>query len=213
MLVFITVHTGMGDRKVFGSGTRLYVTDKAVVEPKLTAYPPSEKHGTKSIMLCQASRMFPDLVKFSWQSKSSTRDWTDLTSDFVEQRDEKDSNIFVTSMLILDKETAKNNNYQCTVEHEGSKVTKQKAEVKPDKVENSEKKPEDDNPNPTCPPSENTKQNLGNQNVDQKPSSYLFVYAYGIMLMKNGVYFVTVCIFLLKRKAGKKDESSQGPSK
>ncbi|XP_057190028.1 immunoglobulin kappa light chain-like isoform X2 [Triplophysa rosa] len=200
------------DRKVFGSGTRLYVTDKTTVEPDLTAYSPSEKHDKKSTMLCQASGMFPDLVKFSWKTESSSGNWNEVPNEHVvEQRDEKNNEIFVTSMVIVDKDTAKNNNYQCIVEHEGNKKTTKTAIVKRDKDESSEKKPEDDTPNPTCPPSENTKQNL--ESLDQTPSFYLFVYAYGIMLMKNGVYFAAVCIFLLKRKAGKKDESSQKPSK
>jgi len=43
---------------------------------------------------------------------------------------------------------------------------------------------------------------------DQIPSLYLFVYAYGVMLMKNGVYFCAVLIVLLKRKVGNKKESA-----
>lgn len=203
------------DRKLFGSGTRLYVTDKdvAVRPPSLTAYSPSHKHDKKSTMLCQASGMFPDLVKFSWKTMGSSGDWTNVPNEqVVEQRDEKKNEVFVTSMVIVDKDEAKNNNYECIVEHEGSSTpTTHKAKVKPDKVESSEKKPEDGTPNPTCPPpSENTEQNLETIS-DQTPSLYMFVYAYGIMLMKNGVYFAAVCIFLLKRKAEKKDESSQEP--
>lgn len=105
--------------------------DKVPVPPVLTAYSRSEKQADKSTMLCQASGMFPDLVKFSWKWKSSTGDWTDLEEKhFREQRDEKENKIFVTSMLIVEKVTAKNNNYQCTVEHEGSKVTTLLAEIK-----------------------------------------------------------------------------------
>lgn len=44
---------------------------------------------------------------------------------------------------------------------------------------------------------------------EQIPSMFLFVYAYGVLLMKNGLFFCVVSIFLLKRKAGRKDKSSE----
>lgn len=104
--------------------------DKAVAPPSVTAYSPAEKHD-KNTLLCQASGMFPDLVKFSWRTKSSSGDWADVSKEhFVEQRDEKKKEeVFVTSMMIVDKNAAKNN-YQCSVEHEGKTQTRT-IQVKP----------------------------------------------------------------------------------
>uniref|UniRef100_A0A8C2C010 Ig-like domain-containing protein n=1 Tax=Cyprinus carpio TaxID=7962 RepID=A0A8C2C010_CYPCA len=113
----------VGYRKTFGSGTKLYVTDQ-VKAPTLFGYLPSKKdekksdgHG-KQTMLCQASGMFPDLVKFAWKKKDAGK-WGDVSEgDVVEQRNDGQE-ITVTSMLIVDKDKARNNDYQCTVVHEG----------------------------------------------------------------------------------------------
>uniref|UniRef100_A0A8C2GYE3 Ig-like domain-containing protein n=1 Tax=Cyprinus carpio TaxID=7962 RepID=A0A8C2GYE3_CYPCA len=111
--------------KTFGSGTKLYVTGKDQVKaPTLFGYLPSKKdekksdgHG-KQTMLCQASGMFPDLVKFAWKKKDAGK-WGDVSEgDVVEQRNDGQE-ITVTSMLIVDKDKARNNDYQCTVVHEG----------------------------------------------------------------------------------------------
>uniref|UniRef100_A0A8C2C1X4 Ig-like domain-containing protein n=1 Tax=Cyprinus carpio TaxID=7962 RepID=A0A8C2C1X4_CYPCA len=116
-------NSSMGWIKRFGSGTRLIVTDQ-VKAPTLFGYLPSKKdekksdgHG-KQTMLCQASGMFPDLVKFAWKKKDAGK-WGDVSEgDVVEQRNDGQE-ITVTSMLIVDKDKARNNDYQCTVVHEG----------------------------------------------------------------------------------------------
>ncbi|XP_051553260.1 immunoglobulin lambda-1 light chain-like isoform X2 [Myxocyprinus asiaticus] len=187
------------NKKVFGSGTRLYVTkpgkDKAVA-PEVSVYPLSvAQPNGKSTMLCQATKMFPDLVKFSWEMKGKTGgDWTEVEKEnVVEQRNERPT-IVVTSMVIVDKNTAKNNHYRCTVTHEG---TNKIIELRKEPAVNTNV---DTGIPATCPPPTDT--------LDQTPSLYLFVYAYGVTLMKNGVYFCAVSIILLKRKAGKKDASS-----
>uniref|UniRef100_A0A8C1Z9Q4 Ig-like domain-containing protein n=1 Tax=Cyprinus carpio TaxID=7962 RepID=A0A8C1Z9Q4_CYPCA len=114
-----TVVINISTLKTFGSGTKLYV--KA---PTLFGYLPSKKdekksdgHG-KQTMLCQASGMFPDLVKFAWKKKDAGK-WGDVSEgDVVEQRNDGQE-VTVTSMLIVDKDKARNDDYQCTVVHEG----------------------------------------------------------------------------------------------
>lgn len=198
----------VGDKKVFGSGTRLYVTDSGkdtVKSPTLTAYLPTKKQSGKQTMLCQATDMFPDLVKFTWKKKTNAGQWTEVSEDnVVEQRNENP--VIVTSILILDQNAAGKDLYQCTLTHEGSNTPKSKI------LENVNKDPagksDDTIVDPTCstPNDETlTKQISGSGQI---PSLYLFVYAYGVMLMKNGVYFCAVFIFVLKRKVGKKEESS-----
>ncbi|KAK7159313.1 hypothetical protein R3I94_005598 [Phoxinus phoxinus] len=198
----------VGDKKVFGSGTRLYVTDQGkdtVKPPTLTAYLPAKKQSGKQTRLCQATDMFPDLVKFTWKKKSSTGDWTDVSEEnFVEQRNEDP--VIVTSVLIFDQNPAGDDLYQCTLTHEGTKTPQSKTlenvnndpAVKPDvAIEDT-----------TCTPNNEILNEQISGSSDQIPSLYLFVYAYAIMLMKNGVYFCAVLIFLLKRKFGKKEDSS-----
>ncbi|XP_051556003.1 immunoglobulin kappa light chain-like isoform X3 [Myxocyprinus asiaticus] len=195
--------------KRFGSGTQLIVTDQgSTVPPKVSVYPLSsaEKNG-KSAMICQAKGMIPDLVELLWEKKT-TEGWTTVSQDnVVEQKNEKPQTT-VTSMVIVDKNTAQNNIYRCSVTHEGFKNKREHYELTKD-----EKEPEGETQGgtqimSTCAPSTEKTQNQISDTLDQTHSLSLFVYAYGVMLMKNGIYFCAVFIFLLKRKAGKKDASS-----
>nr|ABD04398.1 T-cell receptor gamma [Cyprinus carpio] len=194
------------DKKVFGSGTRLYVTGpgNTVESPKVSGYLPSkkysDKHG-KQTMLCHASGTVPYLVKFTWAKKSETEEWTAVPKEDVVEQSYKDKKI-VTSMMIVDKNTAENNSYQCTVTIDGITENPQILEMKREGIKTAK------GPSPTCPPdSEETMQISGDS--EQISSLYVFVYAYGVMIMKNGLDFCVGPIFLLKKKAGrKKDESS-----
>ncbi|XP_048018470.1 immunoglobulin lambda-1 light chain-like [Megalobrama amblycephala] len=197
--------------KRFGTGTRLIVTEPkgdTVIAPKVSAYLPSRKTSGKQAMLCQAREMFPDLVTFTWKKKSNTGAWTDVSkADVVEQSNVNSQNTrvtSVTSMMIVDGSTAGENLYKCIVNHEGGKA--HDIELKKDNKESANKPNE---PDPTCPPNtDDTAETFKNQisgNSEQMPSLYLFVYAYGVMLMKNGLYFCAISIFLLKRKFGKKE--------
>ncbi|XP_058606984.1 immunoglobulin kappa light chain-like isoform X1 [Onychostoma macrolepis] len=201
-----------GDKKVFGSGTRLYVTDKAIKAPTLSRYLPSEKdksdkHGKKTLLI-QASDMFPDLVKFVWKRKDGEK-WTDVSEgEVLEQRNGSPA-VTVTSMLIVDKDKAKND-YQCTVTHEGNTAGTKTLEMKEENSKPTKGPTDGDQNSVTCPPS--TEEPITNQisgDSEQIPSMFLFVYAYAVLLMKNGLFFSVVSIFLLKRKVGRKDKSSK----
>ncbi|XP_026062082.1 immunoglobulin kappa light chain isoform X3 [Carassius auratus] len=202
-----------GDKKEFGTGTRLYVTERGndqIKPPKLSGYLPSKKdnHGRQT-MLCQARGMFPNLVKFEWKKKDGGQ-WNDPGGNTVEQNNEG-SEVTVTSMLIMDKDKVKNDDYRCTVTHEGKS---QNLDIK---IENS-KPAEESKPDKAdvrtsyigCPTSSNKEPNIMQISGDseQIPSMSLFVYAYGVMLVKNGLFFCIVSIFLLQRNAGKKDKKS-----
>uniref|UniRef100_A0AAY5KVS0 Ig-like domain-containing protein n=1 Tax=Esox lucius TaxID=8010 RepID=A0AAY5KVS0_ESOLU len=102
---------------IFGSGTRLYVTDDPIKTPKLTVYPASEPEPNgKTTLLCLASGMFPDIVKISWKMKDKTGRTIEVPKgEEVQQRDERKT----TSMIIIDKVKAVENNLICSVKHEG----------------------------------------------------------------------------------------------
>ncbi|XP_016300966.1 uncharacterized protein LOC107657426 [Sinocyclocheilus anshuiensis] len=202
--------------KRFGSGTRLVVTDpkkEIVTVPELTGYRPSKKntdiHG-KQTMLCHASGMVPDFVTFKWQEKSGAGQWTDVSEENVLEQRKESPAVTVTSMMIVDKNMAENKDYQCIVTHEGN--TENPSKSLEMKKENSKpaKESKNDAQNPTCSPStEETIKKQISGDSEQIPSMFLFVYAYGVLLMKNGLFFCIVSMFQLKRKAGKKDKSSE----
>ncbi|KTF95417.1 hypothetical protein cypCar_00001016 [Cyprinus carpio] len=157
LYLFVQEQMTVGYRKTFGSGTKLYVTEKGkdqVKAPTLFGYLPSKKdekksdgHG-KQTMLCQASGMFPDLVKFAWKKKDAGK-WGDVSEgDVVEQRNDGQE-VTVTSMLIVDKDKARNDDYQCTVVHEGK--TKE-LEMKRENSKPAKESKDDDQITATCPP-------------------------------------------------------------
>ncbi|XP_043117185.1 immunoglobulin kappa light chain-like isoform X1 [Puntigrus tetrazona] len=204
------------DRKVFGSGTRLYVTEPGkdkFTAPTLSGYLPSKKDKNKKdkngkqTMLCHASGMFPDLVRFEWKKKDADQ-WTAVSEgDVVEQRNEKPE-VTVTSMLIVDKDKAQNDNYKCTVIHEGNTDGTKSLEMKEESSEPAQN-PEQNAITP-CPTStEVPKEMQKSGDSEQMPSMFLFIYAYRVLLLKNALFFCVVSIFLLKRKAARKDKSSE----
>ncbi len=73
--------------------------------------------------------MFPDLVTFKWK-KQDAGTWKDISEgDVVEQRNESPK-VTVTSMLIVNKDKAQTDTFQCTVIHEGNLENPQTLEMK-----------------------------------------------------------------------------------
>ncbi|GAA6108387.1 uncharacterized protein LOC113663835 [Tachysurus ichikawai] len=167
--------------KVFGSGTRLYVTDNKVKEPQLSVYPvfKPEEYET-SVLLCQASGMFPDLVRFTWQAKDLNGQKVELGDDErLEQRDEGPE-VRITSMLIVDKQKAIKNKFTCSVQHDSDK---HKMLSIPTGEEEEEKE-------------------IGNFGLFKLSRRlYLFIVTYVILLVKNVFYFCIVSVLLCKRQS------------
>ncbi len=73
--------------------------------------------------------MFPDLVTFKWEKKDAGA-WKDISEgDVVEQRNESPK-VTVTSMLIVNKDKAQTDTFQCTVIHEGNSKNPKPLEMK-----------------------------------------------------------------------------------
>uniref|UniRef100_A0A3B1JHJ4 Ig-like domain-containing protein n=1 Tax=Astyanax mexicanus TaxID=7994 RepID=A0A3B1JHJ4_ASTMX len=182
----------VGEVKVFGSGTRLYVTDKKIKPPELAAFPisPSEGNG-KRALLCQARGMYPDLVKFMWKDQAGNEVKLSDTEELLEQRDEGQE-VRVTSMLIIDQQKARSNTFTCSVQHE-DKVDNIK--IPADKAVDAS----DYGPVPSCPPPK--------QEEEEKYGSFelirqlnLFNLTYVSLLVKNVLYFGGLCFLLYKRR-------------
>uniref|UniRef100_A0A4W6CLW2 Ig-like domain-containing protein n=1 Tax=Lates calcarifer TaxID=8187 RepID=A0A4W6CLW2_LATCA len=88
---------------IFGSGTKLYVTDEDVVKPVVSVYPAASRAhlGGKTSLLCLASGMFPPLVQFSWERQDSS-------SDKGEQLDLRGQ---TASILLVDRDAFDTNKY------------------------------------------------------------------------------------------------------
>ncbi|XP_056256502.1 immunoglobulin lambda-1 light chain-like isoform X2 [Seriola aureovittata] len=131
--VFVSVFFTVGEtyyHLIFGSGTKLYVTDEAVVKPVVSVYPaaPRAHPEGKSSLLCLASAMSPPLVQFSWKRQKEDGPLEELKPDDGEQLELRESGRTAAILLIHQPENS-TYKYRCCVEHEGGKVEAQTQQV------------------------------------------------------------------------------------
>ncbi|XP_044225135.1 immunoglobulin lambda-1 light chain-like [Thunnus albacares] len=114
------------DYLIFGSGTKLFVTDKQVVKPVVSVYPAASRTHLegKSSLLCLASAMSPPLVQFSWKRQNKNGRLEDLPpaeGEQLELREQKHT----ASILLLHQQEKSTYKYRCYVKHEGGTVRAQ----------------------------------------------------------------------------------------
>ncbi|KAI5627907.1 hypothetical protein C0J50_3173 [Silurus asotus] len=175
-----------------------------VIEPTVHVYPVSKPQNQKSVLLCEAKGMVPDLVRFRWEAKdnNNNKDVPLKDDDQLEQRDQ-DSEVRITSILIVEESKATNSRFTCSVQHG---TTGEKKHVIPteEEIRKSKQIP---SKTPTCPPKkavakaemeeEEENMNIGVLKIDR--SLYLFSMTYVILLVKNVLYFCTIFVLLFKR--------------
>ncbi|RVE61302.1 hypothetical protein OJAV_G00169260 [Oryzias javanicus] len=108
---------------IFGSGTRLFVTDESVVKPVVSVYPAASRVPVErgSSLLCLASAMFPPVVQFSWKRQKNNGQPENLPSTGTEQLDLRESGRSPSILLIHQQEDS-SYKYICSVKHEGGTV-------------------------------------------------------------------------------------------
>uniref|UniRef100_A0A8P4GF04 Ig-like domain-containing protein n=1 Tax=Dicentrarchus labrax TaxID=13489 RepID=A0A8P4GF04_DICLA len=111
---------------IFGSGTRLYITNEQIVKPVVSVYPAASRAHLegKSSLLCVASDMFPPLVRFSWKRQKDNGTEEDVTSAEGEQLELRESGR-TTSILLIPQRENSTYKYRCSVHHEGGTVEAQ----------------------------------------------------------------------------------------
>ncbi|XP_044225138.1 immunoglobulin lambda-1 light chain-like [Thunnus albacares] len=107
---------------IFGSGTKLFVTDEQVVKPVVSVYPAAHLEG-KSSLLCLASAMSPPVVQFSWKKQKNGRleDLPLAAGERLELREPR----CTASILLLHQQERSTYKYRCSVKHEGGTVRAQ----------------------------------------------------------------------------------------
>ncbi|XP_039672030.1 immunoglobulin lambda-like polypeptide 1 [Perca fluviatilis] len=114
---------GGGYYYIFGSGTKLIVTDEPVVKPVVSVYPAASRAHLegKSALACLASAMFPPLVQFSWKRRKENGPLQELPPAEREQLEIRKSGCTASILLIHQQEKSKYK-YRCYVQHEGGTV-------------------------------------------------------------------------------------------
>ncbi|CAI5678282.1 unnamed protein product [Oreochromis niloticus] len=130
--VFVAVCLTVGGYYlIFGSGTKLSVTDEQVVKPVVSVYPAASRAHLEgnSSLLCVASAMFPPLVQFSWKrQKKNGGEPEELPPAEGEQLELRESGRTIAIRMVdgSDSDTYK---YSCSVKHEGGTVEAQTQQV------------------------------------------------------------------------------------
>ncbi|XP_039457855.1 immunoglobulin lambda-1 light chain-like isoform X2 [Oreochromis aureus] len=112
---------------IFGSGTKLSVTDEQVVKPVVSVYPAASRAHLEgnSSLLCVASAMFPPLVQFSWKrQKKNGGEAEELPPAEGEQLELRESG-HSASILLIHQQDTNTYKYSCWVKHEGGTVEAQ----------------------------------------------------------------------------------------
>ncbi|RVE61279.1 hypothetical protein OJAV_G00169610 [Oryzias javanicus] len=110
---------------IFGSGTRLVVTDESVVKPVVSVYPAASRVPVErgSSLLCLASEMFPPVVQFSWKRQKNNGPLEDMISDGEELHLRESGHS--ASILLAHRQKDSSYKYSCSVKHEGATVEAQ----------------------------------------------------------------------------------------
>ncbi|XP_039863490.1 uncharacterized protein LOC120718834 [Simochromis diagramma] len=112
---------------IFGSGTKLSVTDEQVVKPVVSVYPAASRAHLEgnSSLLCVASAMFPPLVQFSWKrQKKNGGEAEELPPAEGEQLELREAGRTI-AIRMLDGSHSDTYKYSCWVKHEGGTVEAQ----------------------------------------------------------------------------------------
>ncbi|XP_036938931.1 immunoglobulin lambda-1 light chain-like [Acanthopagrus latus] len=106
---------------IFGSGTKLVVTDEQVVKPVVSVYPAASRAHLegRSSLLCVASAMFPPLVRFSWKRRKEDQEqWLPAEGEQLELTESERT----AAILLVDWNVTSTCKYRCSVQHEGGTV-------------------------------------------------------------------------------------------
>uniref|UniRef100_A0A3Q1JBD2 Ig-like domain-containing protein n=1 Tax=Anabas testudineus TaxID=64144 RepID=A0A3Q1JBD2_ANATE len=108
---------------VFGSGTKLYVTDEQVLKPVVSVYPAATKAKLKgkNFLLCVASDMSPRLVQFYWTRRKENGPLVELPPGEGEQLELGESGSIV-AIREVDQDALHSYKYSCHVKHEWGTV-------------------------------------------------------------------------------------------
>ncbi|XP_029978127.1 immunoglobulin lambda-like polypeptide 5 isoform X2 [Sphaeramia orbicularis] len=114
---------------IFGSGTKLYVTDDPVLKPVVGVYPAaSTAPDGKTSLMCVASGMSPPEVRFSWKRQKDHGTEEDLPDAQGEQLEVQESGRR-TSIRTIHQNHNSSDKYWCTVQHEGGTTHQEVPEV------------------------------------------------------------------------------------
>ncbi|XP_044075694.1 immunoglobulin lambda-1 light chain-like isoform X3 [Siniperca chuatsi] len=178
---------------IFGSGTKLYVTDDQVVKPVVSVYPAASRGHLegKSSLLCLASAMFPPLVQISWKRRKENGPLEDLPPAEGEQLELRESGR-TAAIRVIDRDALHTYKYRCYVQHEGGTVEAQTEQEVPARA--------------SCPPEREPADLRALQQADLSFQSQcrvkLLCLLYTGLIVKSLVYCCGLSLLMILRNKG-----------
>uniref|UniRef100_A0A4W3JU16 Ig-like domain-containing protein n=1 Tax=Callorhinchus milii TaxID=7868 RepID=A0A4W3JU16_CALMI len=102
--------------KIFGTGTKLLVTDRSPETPKIQVFRENDKSDTEFLLVCLITGFYPDVIKVYWKPDGEQSKWE---TDPVEKENGETS--YVISRFNVTQLQWKNSKVICGVQHESSK--------------------------------------------------------------------------------------------
>ncbi|NXB64791.1 IGK protein, partial [Struthidea cinerea] len=164
--------------KVFGSGTKLIVSEKRS-SPPANSEILQKKHENQIIYVCLIEKFYPEIIRVTW-----TDDEKEVTDNVVKGdtwQSTKEDNYSIASWLTVPAEN-KDKKYYCKYEHEEEKVSL------PTQVNSVKTAPQEEN----C----RTVFNRGNlMYLLMHRTAYL---VYIILLLKSSMYYLIILFFIYR---------------
>ncbi|XP_044075713.1 immunoglobulin lambda-1 light chain-like [Siniperca chuatsi] len=200
---------------IFGSGTKLYVTDEQMVKPVVSVYPAASRAHLegKSSLLCLASAMFPPLVQFSWKRQKENGPLEDLPSAEGEQLEFRELGC-TAAIRVIDRDALNTYKYRCYVQHEGGTVEAQTEQgvsaptSPPTSLQTSLPTSPSTSPPPSTPPSIPTSPPPA-ASVQYQCRVKLLCLLYTVLIVKSLVYCCGLSLLMILRNKGPSTNCTQ----
>ncbi|KFQ91675.1 T-cell receptor gamma chain C region 1, partial [Nipponia nippon] len=166
--------------KVFGTGTKLIVSDKGHIPPASSEILQKE-HENMITYVCLIEKFYPDVIRVTWTDEES-KEVTDNVVKGDTWSPKNDDRYSVSSWLTVPVEN-KDKNYNCKYEHESQQHSLPTQDY-----------------TKTAPPEEDCSANRGNSTVFNRDhlmhrTAYL---VYIVLLLKSTMYYLIVLFFIYR---------------
>ncbi|XP_072425671.1 immunoglobulin lambda-1 light chain-like [Chiloscyllium punctatum] len=178
--------------KIFGAGTKLFVTGASAQSPKIQIFPPNITEldrDKKATIVCLLTDFFPDVIRVQWFIGENSAPEDKVSTDLVETQ--ADGNYSVISRLKISKFEWDTKSVRCSAEHE---LTPEPATINKNSISANV---QSNTATQTCSPSV---QNLATNETKEWPMSSLQLasFTYTLLLLKSVVYCGIISFIVYK---------------
>eukprot|EP00076_Gallus_gallus_P037585 XP_025003123.1 TCR gamma alternate reading frame protein isoform X1 [Gallus gallus] len=171
--------------KVFGSGTKLIVSDKGSSAPENYEIM-QEEHEKQVVYVCLIEKFYPEVIRVKWTDEANKEVTQNVVKGDVWKSPGEDK-YSVSTWLSVPLES-KNKIYSCTYEHESGGNSLSTQDLFP--VPSSERSPQEQD----CGTQSGNSTVVNRDHMTHKAAQLVYV----VLLLKSSMYYVIVLFFFFK---------------